>query len=180
MIRVDDTEKTGPHTGREILQQKKHAETDTTQPGTTTPESRPLHHHAREVVEADEAVAIAVDAADHAAAVLDGAGGVAERGEHGAELLRGDPAVAVRVEHRERVAELGLVLRLRGRGLLGREPGGLRLGQHRGQLVLAADHPAQRHLQVLPRHGGGYYRRRLRVGGGRLGLEDGAWRRRDG
>lgn len=62
-------------------------------------------HHDLEFLEGDEAVAVLVDALDHAAALLDGSL-LAEAVEDAGELGGGDGAVAVGVEDAEGVAEV--------------------------------------------------------------------------
>jgi len=68
-------------------------------------EAAAARHHDLELLERDEAVAVLVDALDHAAALRDG-GGLAEAPEDARELGGGDGAVAVGVEDAERVAEV--------------------------------------------------------------------------
>jgi hypothetical protein len=62
-------------------------------------------HHELELVEGDEAVAVAVDALDHAAALGDG-GGLPEAAQDARELGGRDEAVAVGVEDHEGVAQV--------------------------------------------------------------------------
>lgn len=62
-------------------------------------------HHELELLEVDEAVAVAVDAVDHAAALGDG-GGLADAAEDAGQLGGGDDAVAVGVKHAEGVAQV--------------------------------------------------------------------------
>lgn len=107
-------------------------------------------HHDLEFLEGDEAVAVLVDALDHAAALLDG-GLLAEAVEDAGELGGGDGAVAVGVEDAEGVAEVlldgGRVAA--GGGVEGGElveadeavAVGVRLGHHAGELVVGGRVP---------------------------------------
>lgn len=67
--------------------------------------ARAHHHHHPELLEVDGAVAVAIDAADHPAALGEGAV-LAEAAHDGVELLGGDGAVAVDVEDGEGVLEV--------------------------------------------------------------------------
>lgn len=67
-------------------------------------------HHLLELEEVDAAVAVPVDLADHAAAVLRCPALLdPQRRQHGAQLVHGDEPVAVPVEHVERLAHARLI-----------------------------------------------------------------------
>uniref|UniRef100_A0A8R7U0M2 Uncharacterized protein n=1 Tax=Triticum urartu TaxID=4572 RepID=A0A8R7U0M2_TRIUA len=99
-------------------------------------------HHDLELVEGDEAVAVLVDALDHAPALLH-RGLLAEAVEHARQLRGRDVAAAVRVEHLEGEPQVLLVVAGR-RGVERREllqadeavAVRVRLSHHAGQLVL--------------------------------------------
>jgi hypothetical protein len=119
-------------------------------------------HHDLELVEGDEAVAVLVDALDHAAALRDG-GGLAEAAEDARELGGGDGAAAVGVEDAEGVAQVLLDGgRVAGhRGVEGRELGQadeavavrVRLGHHARHLVVrrAVAQALEQRRQLRPR-----------------------------
>ena len=70
-------------------------------------------HHLEELVEVDAAVAVAVDLADHATALLRRAALLQpQRRQHGAELVHRDVPVAVGVEHPESLPHVAVLLLL--------------------------------------------------------------------
>lgn len=104
-------------------------------------ETRPGSHHGLELLEANEAVAVAVDPLDHAAALVNG-GALPDPAEDPGDLVRGDDAVSVDVEDGEGEAEV-LVGRRRRRVdlqelLQGDEPVpvGVGLDHHPAELLL--------------------------------------------
>jgi len=105
-------------------------------------------HHDLELLEGDEAVAVLVDALDHAPALGDG-GGLAEPPEHARELGGGDGAVALGVEDAKGVAQVLL------------DGGGVThdSGVEGGELV-EADEAGAVDVQL------GHHARQLVVGGG--------------
>lgn len=68
-------------------------------------ETRLASHHGLELLEANEAVPVAVDPLDHAAALGDG-GALPNPAEDPAELVRGDDAVSIEVEDGEGEAKV--------------------------------------------------------------------------
>ncbi|CAL9149801.1 unnamed protein product [Musa hybrid cultivar] len=102
----------------------------------------PGGHHGLELIEADEAVAVEVDAVDHAAALGDG-GALADPAEDAGDLVGGDGAAAVEVEDGEGEAEVLLDGR-RGAGVEFDELGegdepvavGVGLAHHAAELLL--------------------------------------------